>query len=78
MTNLFVHNEVEFVKNEFTNGFDIGYEGPEHVLSSAKNIPLKIRSNTGLWNKVVKEVKQERVAGPFDSIPSIPFDDYIQ
>ena len=50
-------SEVEYLKDGFTNGFDIGYEGLEHRQSTAANNPLKIGSKTQLWNKLMKEVK---------------------
>ena len=68
-------NEIDFLHDGFTNGFDIGYQGPIHCQSQAANIPLTIGSKTELWNKLMKEVHLNRVAGPFDSIP---FENYIQ
>ena len=67
--------EIDFLKEGFTNGFDISYEGPVNRTSSSANIPLKIGSEEELWNKLMKEVKAERVARPFDEVP---FDNYIQ
>ena len=49
--------------------------GPVNRTSSSANIPLKIGSEEELWNKLMKEVKAERVAGPFNEVP---FDNYIQ
>ena len=60
----------------FTNGFSIGYAGPEKVQITAPNLKLDgIGNEVMLWNKVVKEVKQKRYAGPFEQIP---FQYYIQ
>ena len=59
----------------FTKGFDIGYTGPVIRQSRASNIPLKVGSKTELWNKLIKEVKLGRVAGPFKEIP---FKNFIQ
>ena len=56
-------------------GFDIGYNGPTERKSESANIPLKIGSKEELWNKIMKEVKLKRVAGPFNTVP---FDNYIQ
>ena len=71
------YNESEtlFLEDGFRNGFDIGYEGPESRQSSADNLPLTVGSKTILWNKLMKEVKLKRVAGPYKEIP---FDNYIQ
>ena len=57
------------------NGFDIGYAGLQERKSTSDNIPLTVGSKTELWNKVMKEVRLGRVAGPFSTIP---FDNYIQ
>ena len=59
----------------FTNGFDIGYRGPAQRQDVSNNIPLHIGSLTEIWNKIMKEVKLGRVAGPFENIP---FQNYIQ
>ena len=60
----------------FSEGFDIGYRGPTNRQSNSKNIPLKVGSEVVLWNKIIKEVKLGRVAGPFNG--SLPFEHYIQ
>ena len=67
--------KIEFLQQGFANGFDIGYQGPKIRQSNAKNIPLKVGNETELWNKIIKEVKLGRVAGPFDNPP---FENYIQ
>ena len=60
----------------FTEGFEIGYRGPEIRQDTADNIPLKdIGTPVTLWNKVMKEVKLGRFAGPFKEIP---YNNYIQ
>ena len=70
-------SETEFILDGFTNGFDIGYEGPEDRQDSSQNIP--IRNNLGskfdLWDKVMKEVSEGRYTGPFEQIS---FKNYIQ
>ena len=68
-------NKIKFLEDGFTNGFDIGYQGPETRQSESNNIPLRVGSKTELWNKLMKEVKAKRVAGPFDQIP---YQNYIQ
>ena len=69
--------ETKFIVDGFTNGFSIRYEGNMEAKLMAPNLPL---SNEGdyimLWNKIMKEVKAGRFAGPFKQIP---FEDhYIQ
>ena len=61
--------ETEFLVKGFRQGFDIGYRGPERRRSKSKNIPLTVGSKTELWNKIMKEVKLGRVAGPFEEVP---------
>ena len=68
-------SEIKYLQEGFTQGFDIGYEGPKIRQSESMNIPLKIGSKTELWNKLMREVELKRVAGPFTKIP---FQNYIQ
>ena len=67
--------KTEFVINRFRNGFSLGYCGDFNVKINSPNLKLHIGSETILWNKMMKEVKEKHFAGPFDSIP---FDNYIQ
>ena len=73
----YVPKEVEFLKDGFTNGFDIGYSGNTNRKSTSDNIPLRVGSKTELWNKLMNEVKLKRVAEPYKK-EHIPFDNYIQ
>ena len=57
------------------NGFHVRYQGPKSRQSNSSNILLKIGSNVEMWNKLMKEVKLNRVVGPFKQIP---FANYIQ
>ena len=59
----------------FTNGFSIGYRGPDKVRKTAPNLKFRIGDEIDLWNKVMKEVKAKRYAGPF---ADPPFDYFIQ
>ena len=59
----------------FKDGFDLGYRGDFNVTKTSPNLKLRVGNETILWNKVMKEVKEGRYAGPFDNIP---FDSYIQ
>ena len=66
---------INFLEDRFTNGFDIGYKGPQIRQSSSKNLPLRVGNKTDLWNKIMKEVELGCVAGPYNEIP---FENYIQ
>ena len=67
--------KTEFLVNGFNEGFSIGYNGNEDVQLTAPNLKLTIGDHIELWNKVMKEVKEKRYAGPYEKIP---FDKYIQ
>ena len=67
--------ETEFLVNGFRNGFDLGYRGPEKIKQTSNNLKFTIGDKIELWNKVMKEVKENRYAGPFETIP---FEHYIQ
>ena len=68
-------NETNFLIDGFTNGFDLGYRGPENIRQESRNLKFTIGDKTELWNKVMKEVKEKRYAGPFEEIP---FENFIQ
>ena len=69
-------NETEFLIDGFKNGFSIGCEGPQNVKITSPNLKFReVGNSTMLWNKVMKEVKEQRHAGPFEEIP---FEYYIQ
>ena len=61
--------EAEYLVNGFREGFDIGYRGPVHRRDTANNIPFSVGNKVILWNKIMKEVKLGRVAGPYDMPP---------
>ena len=63
------------VVNGFRHGFSISYEGKMNVRKVAPNLQLHIGNETILWNKVMKEVKLGRYAGPFEQPP---FEFFIQ
>ena len=59
-----------FLIDGFRYGFEIGYEGSRCVLQTALNLKFRgVGSKLILWNKVMKEVKLGRYAGPFKEIP---------
>ena len=61
--------------NGFRHGFDLGYAGPMDRQHCSDNIPLTVGMKVDFWNKVMKEVKLRRFAGPFERIP---FEHYVQ
>ena len=67
--------EIEFLVKGFREGFSLGYQGPQDRQDTAANIPLNVGSPTILWNKMMKEVKHGRFAGPYCDPP---FANYIQ
>ena len=68
--------ETEFLIDGFINGFTIGYSGPQDVKITSPNLKFRgVGDKVTLWNKVMKEVKEQRYAGPFEEIP---FDNFIQ
>ena len=67
--------ETKFLVEGFKQGFDLGYRGPEIIQQKANNLKFTIGDKFELWNKVMKEVKEKRYAGPFETIP---FENYIQ
>ena len=54
-------------------GFSIGYEGPDDRQDESNNLPFCIGDHLQLWNKVMKEVKEHRYAGPFVRPPTEQF-----
>ena len=69
-------NETQFLVEGFTQGFPIGYAGPTERRDFSRNIPITIGSKVEMWNKVMKEVKLKRFAGPYKNEP--PFSHFIQ
>ena len=59
----------------FKEGFSLGFEGNLEVKRRAPNLKFTIGDEIELWNKVMKEVKELRYAGPFETSP---FEHYIQ
>ena len=69
-------DETKYLVDGFRNGFPIGYEGKEDIKLTSPNLKFRgVGNETVLWNKVMKEVKEHRYAGPFEEIP---FEHYIQ
>ena len=56
----------EFLIEGFSSGFELKYQGQRSCLRrEAPNLRICIGTLTDLWNKVIKEVKLGRYAGPF-------------
>ena len=71
----FDNRKTKQIVSSFRLGFDLGYTGDYQVKKSAPNLKLRVGSEVVLWNKVMKEVKLKRFAGPYEKIP---FQYYIQ
>ena len=54
----------------FQHGFDIGYQGPTDRRDLSHNIPLTVGDKFQLWEKMMKETKMGRFAGPFKQPPT--------
>ena len=65
---------VELIEG-FRHGFEIGYRGPEQRTDSSANIPISVGSHEDMWDKITKEVKLGRSAGPFTKPP---FSNFMQ
>ena len=66
-----------FLVNGFKRGFSIKYQGPKNVRIKSPNLKFAVGDEVDLWNKIMKEVKLKRFAGPFLE-KDIPFRHYIQ
>ena len=60
---------------QFKYGFELGYEGDRNIVREANNLKLTVGSKIEIWNKIMKEVKEKRYAGPYKNPP---FSKYIQ
>ena len=67
--------KADFLISGFKDGFSLGYEGPRKIKRLAPNLKFTIGNETILWNKVMKEVREKRYAGPFEKPP---FEYFIQ
>ena len=63
-------DETKFLYESFKYGFSICYEGSSEAKITSQNLKFNgVGNETVLWNKVMKEVKLKRYAGPFERIP---------
>ena len=67
--------ETAYLVKGFTDGFDICYRGPTDRQDRSANSPFRIGKKFELWEKLMREVKLGRYAGPFEQIP---FKEYMQ
>ena len=67
--------KTKFLVDGFINGFSIGVEKEINEQRLAPNLKLRVGNESILWNKVMKEVKAKRYAGPFTKPP---FNNFIQ
>ena len=68
--------QARYLVNGFRFGFNLGYAGRRtKIRRLAPNLRLNVGSPTQLWNKVMKEVKLKRYAGPY---LEVPYQNFIQ
>ena len=65
--------ETDFVVNGFRTGFALHYEGPTFRQDYSDNIPFTVGNKFVMWEKIMKEVKLGRYAGPFREPPFTHF-----
>ena len=73
----FCSKETWFLTQGFQLGFPIGYQGPVVRQSYSHNIPFMpgVGNKLVMWNKIMKEVQEGWVAGPFKEVP---YSNFIQ
>ena len=69
--------ETKYLVNGFRQGFNLGYRGPFDRQDTADNIPFTVGNKFIMWEKIMKEVKLGRYAGPFE-VDKLPFKNYVQ
>ena len=63
-------DKLMYIIDGFRHGFDLGYTGPmKNIRKTAPNLKFRVGNEVQLWNKVMKEVKLKRYAGPFREPP---------
>ena len=62
-------DKIKFIEEGFSQGFPLGYVGPDNVKQTSENLKLRIGDKFELWNKVMEEVGEKRFARPFEQIP---------
>ena len=76
---MYDNRESSFLIRGFSKGFDMGYRGQMNRKDTSQNIPFKpgVGDEVEMWNKIMKEVKAKRFAGPYDT-DSLPFKYFMQ
>ena len=72
------HSKTEFLIRGFKHGFDLEYKGPLDRQDKSQNIPFHVTGvgdTWDMWEKINKEVKLGRFAGPYEEPP---FKSYVQ
>ena len=59
--------KIDYLYTGFTQGFSLGYDSNPWVQKTSDNLKLRIGNLTEMWNRVMKEVKDKRYAGPYTS-----------
>ena len=67
--------KTKFLVDGFKRGFSLKFKGDRKVTRKAPNLKFTVGDKIELWNKVMKEVKEGRYAGPY---VKPPFKHYIQ
>ena len=64
-------NKIAYLTRGFKYGFSLGFVKPikGKLQVQSPNLKFTVGDEIDLWNKVMKEVKLKRYAGPFDEIP---------
>ena len=68
-------SKTQFLLEGFEKGFALEFEGELKSKVTAPNLKFRIGDEKILWNKVMKEVKEKRYAGPF---LTPPFEKFVQ
>ena len=61
--------EIKYLCDSFSEGFDLGYRGPLKCKDTSQNLPFRVGTLTILWNKIMNEVELGHYTGPFRKIP---------
>ena len=74
METCYPQHKIDYLIEGFQQGFRLEYDGPRTVRQFSPNLPFSIGDETLLWNHVMKEVQNQRYAGPYREPP---FDHFI-
>ena len=70
------NEKISYLYKGFKHGFSLKYRGQRKVQRFAPNLKIRVGSKEELWEKVMKEVKEKRFAGPYEGKP--PYRYFIQ